>query len=258
MRPSSLLDPWGVDGDEVQPAGVAVRAGERPDGARHPPSIRPGRIRAWRIGFCASEVHVGAADLLRGEETLVDGASQTRRSEFATGRWCARHALGLVGGPHDLPLLADGQGAPRWPAGFGGSITHTQGWTGAAAARTGRGRGVRSLGLDAEVAAPLPPGVLEVVASGRERAELERLGSLDPTTPWDTVLFTAKEATYKAWHPVTGILLSHDDVEVRVGGDGRFTAKARVGAGAGPRRTLHVRGRWVLGPRAVVSLAVVD
>ena len=202
-----------------------------------------------------------ATELLRDEETLVDGASRARRSEFATGRWCARHALGLVGAAQDLPLLADEQGAPRWPPGYAGSVTHTLGWSGAVAARTGRRRGVRSLGLDAEAAAPLPPGVLGVVASGPERADLDRLASLDPTTPWDTVLFTAKEATYKAWHPLTGILLSHDDVEVRVGEDGRFTARARAGARPGAvrtPRTLDVRGRWALGPRAVVSLAVVD
>ncbi|HET6967640.1 MAG TPA: 4'-phosphopantetheinyl transferase superfamily protein [Ornithinibacter sp.] len=117
---------------------------------------------------------------------------------------------------------------------------------------------MRSLGLDAEVAAALPPGVLDVVASSRERTDIERLRSLDPPTPWDTVLFTAKEATYKAWHPVTGILLSHDDVEVRLSPDGRFTSVASAASRPGARGALHVRGRWALGPRAVVSLAVVE
>ncbi|HSO63883.1 MAG TPA: hypothetical protein VLQ78_02175, partial [Ornithinibacter sp.] len=195
VRPPSLLDPCGVDGDEEQHhASVAVRAGARSGGARQSGPDHVGRTW-WRIGFCASEVHVGEADLLSAEEALVSGTHRARRSEFATGRWCARHALDQVGAPQDLPLLADGRGAPRWPAGFVGSITHTPGWTGAVAAHAGRRRGIRSVGLDAETAAPLPPGVLDVIATRREQDEHERLVTLDPATPWDTVLFTAKEAT---------------------------------------------------------------
>lgn len=201
---------------------------------------------------------MGEADLLSAEEALVSGTHRARRSEFATGRWCARHALDQVGAPQDLPLLADGRGAPRWPAGFVGSITHTPGWTGAVAAHAGRRRGIRSVGLDAETAAPLPPGVLDVIATRRERDEHERLVTLDPATPWDTVLFTAKEATYKAWYPLTGTVLDHDAVGVRVARDGRFTSVARAGVGSGARPSLRVRGRWALGSRVVVSLAVVD
>jgi 4'-phosphopantetheinyl transferase EntD len=196
--------------------------------------------------------------LKAAEAPLVTQALPARRSEFATGRWCARHALGQVGAPADVPLLADERGAPRWPLGFVGSISHTAGWTGAVAARAGWWRGIRSVGLDAESAAPLPPGVLDVVASRRERSDLERLESSDAATPWDTVVFTAKEATYKAWYPLTGLLLSHDDVEVRLLEGRRFAAEVRACAAPGARRALHVRGRWALGPRVVVSLAVVD
>ena len=142
--------------------------------------------------------------------------------------------------------------------GFVGSITHTVGWTGAVAARGGWRRGIRSVGLDAEAAVPLPPGVIDVVASRRERGDLEHLGTLGPATPWETVLFTAKEATYKAWYPLTGIVLSHGDIEVRLSGDSCFTAVVRTGAARGARGALRVRGRWAVGPRVVVSLGVVD
>ena len=207
--------------------------------------------------MCATETHVGEGALSVSEALLVTDALPARRSEFATGRWCARHALDQVGAPPDVPLLADDRGAPRWPVGFEGSIAHTAGWTGAVAARTGWRRGIRSVGLDAESAAPLPPGVLDVVASRRERSHLERLDHLDAATPWDTVVFTAKEATYKAWYPLTGILLSHDDVEVRLLEGRRFVAEVRASAAPGARGALHVRGRWTLGPRVVLSLGVV-
>ena len=87
-------------------------------------------------------------------------------------------------------------------------------------------------------------GVLDVISSRRERDDVERLGALDPGVPWDTVLFTAKEAAYKAWFPMTGIVLSHDDIEVRLARDARFTAVARAGTAAGPRSGLGVRGQW--------------
>ena len=209
-----------------------------------------------RIGFCATQSTAEVGDLFAGERGAVEGASPLRRAEFATGRWCARAALEQVGGPTGIPLLPDDAGAPLWPPDLVGSITHTQGWTGAVAARTGWRRGVRSLGLDAETASALPPGVIDVVASPRERADLERLASTNGTTPWDTVLFGAKEAVYKAWYPLGGVVLAHDAVEVRLTADGRFAAAVLVPTTSrAPRR---VRGRWTAGPRVVVSLAVVD
>lgn len=173
-------------------------------------------------------------------------------AEFATGRWCARLALADLGGPADRPLLPDGRGAPRWPAGVTGSITHTTGWTGALLARTGRGSAVAAVGIDAEPARPLAPGVLDVVASDAERAHLARLGAAAPAVPWDVVLFCAKETAYKAWYPLAGTVLAHDAVTVDIGADGRFRATARDG-----RRSVHVRGRWHAGPDVVVTLGLV-
>lgn len=234
-----LRDPWEVD-DE--PERLARRA------SRPPP---------WRIGFCATGSPADENDLTEAEGVLVVGASPTRRSEFATGRWCARAALAQVGAGAGRPLLRDDHGAPSWPTGYVGSITHTAGWTAAVATGCRRRSGIRSIGLDAEAAGPLPPGVLDVVASRREQADLERLATLDPDTAWDTVLFTAKEATYKAWYPLTGVVLAHDDIDVHLRADGRFDGTARATA-AGPRTTHRVRGRWGLGPGVVVSLGVVD
>ncbi len=163
-------------------------------------------------------------------------------------------ALREIGIDHtDRPILADEHGAPVWPAGVVGSISHTAGWTGAVAARRGRHGGIASIGLDAEVAAPLPDGVLEVVATEAERTALAHLGRADTDVPWDAVLFAAKEATYKAWYPLTGVVLHHEQVAVVLTADGRFRAEARDGI----RMPCRVRGRWRAGPDVVLTLAVI-
>ena len=226
-----------------------------------------GRVRAvrrgasWRIALAATEDPVGDDTLLPQERRLVDGVTATRLAEFATGRHCARLALAALD-PHlaAMPLLRDQRGAPEWPTGVVGSITHCAGWTGAVAGRSRGsrfGRGVAAIGLDAEPIAPLPAGVLEVVASGEEREALARLGAEQPGIPCDTVLFCAKEATYKAWYPLTGIVLSHASVDVELSPAGTFTAVARA-AGTSGRAVVHrVRGRWTLGPRVVVVLGII-
>ena len=226
-----------------------------------------GRSRSWQIGFAATEARSGPGSLLDEEQSLVAGASPARRAEFATGRHCARLALAsLSPALGRMPVLADARGAPVWPAGVVGSITHCPGWTGAVAARSSNGvpvlgRGVRSLGLDAEPVAPLPPGVLEVVASPDERESLEQLAGLGgerPGIPWDTLLFAAKEATYKAWYPLAGTVVAHDAVHVELSASGTFSAVARADDALGRVATHRVRGRWVVGPRVLVVLGLVD
>lgn len=178
-----------------------------------------------------------------------------RTAEFAAGRDCARIALREIGIAHaDRPILADEHGAPIWPDGVVGSISHTTGWTGAVAARRGLHGGIASLGLDAEAAAPLPDGVLDVVASDAERASLAHLARVDSATHWDAVLFATKEAAYKAWYPLTGVVLHHEQVAVVLTRDGRFRAEASDGI----RMPCRVRGRWRAGPAVVTTLAVIS
>jgi 4'-phosphopantetheinyl transferase EntD len=216
---------------------------------------------SWRIGLGATEAAVGDDALLPPERTLAPGASVERRAQLAAGRHCAHLALSCLDpGLARVPVLADPRGAPLWPAGTVGSITHCAGWTGAAVARSRgsrRGRGLRAIGLDAEPIAPLPAGVVDVVASQAEREVVARLGGERPGIPWDTLLFSAKEATYKAWYPLTGSVIGHDAVRVELSPSGSFTAVARADDASGREVVHHVRGRWVLGPRVLVVLGVV-
>jgi 4'-phosphopantetheinyl transferase EntD len=226
-----------------------------------------GRVRAvrrastWQIALAATQAPVGDDALLAAERELVEGAGDARLAEFAAGRQCAHVALASLdprlGG---MPVLRDPRGAPEWPRGVVGSITHCAGWTGAVVARSRvsrLGRGVAAIGLDAEPVGPLPAGVVEVVGSVVERESLARLSAERPGIPWDTLLFCAKEATYKAWYPLTGIVLSHAEVEVELSAAGRFTGHATAHDSEEHAVVHRVQGRWGLGPSVIVALGVV-
>jgi 4'-phosphopantetheinyl transferase EntD len=150
--------------------------------------------------------------LFPAEEALVAGAAGKRRREFATGRHCARTALADLG-VASAPLLRGEMGAPLWPPGIVGSITHCAGYRGAAVARA---RDVLTTGVDAEPDEPLPHGVLALVALPAERGRLRDLSAAEPGTCWDRLLFSAKESVYKAWFPLTGRWLGFRDADVTI------------------------------------------
>ena len=137
--------------------------------------------------------------LFAEEEALLARAVDKRRREFTTVRWCARAALARLG-VAPAPILPGERGAPGWPSGIVGSMTHCDGYRAAAVARD---REVRTLGVDAEPHAPLPDGVLAVVTVPAELDHLAGLRAGWPAVHWDRILFSAKESVYKAWFPLT-------------------------------------------------------
>jgi 4'-phosphopantetheinyl transferase EntD len=150
------------------------------------------------------------AVLFPDEAVAVAKAVERRRREFATGRSLAREALaGLGVAPASVP--PGERGAPRWPRGVVGSITHCAGYRAAVVARTDR---VRAIGIDAEPDGPLPDGVLDRVSLPGERAMLRDLAV--PGRRWDLLLFSAKESVYKAWFPLTGRWLGFEDAELTI------------------------------------------
>ncbi|MEU0402642.1 4'-phosphopantetheinyl transferase superfamily protein [Streptomyces sp. NPDC006197] len=148
--------------------------------------------------------------LFAEEEALMARATPGRRREFATARLCAHRALAGLG-VAAAPLLRGRRGAPAWPAGTVGSITHCAGYRGAAVAPAARFLG---LGIDAEPHAPLPSEVREEVVFGPEKARLRELAARRPDIAWDRLLFSAKESVYKAWSGYGGTWLGFEDAEV--------------------------------------------
>lgn len=155
------------------------------------------------------------------EAALVASAVEKRKKEFAKGRECARSALATLGF-FDVPLLTGESREPLWPGKVVGSITHTRGLCAAAVARAERYRGI---GIDAEPAEPLEPGVVRRVCRDREAASLPS-GALDESLV-PRLVFCVKEAVYKCQFPLSRTFLGFEDVTVELD-EGTFRASLGV------------------------------
>lgn len=205
-----------------------------------------------------AELYDDPPDLLPwpDEEPLIARSVAKRRNEFVTVRHCARVAMAALGLP-PTPILKGEKGEPQWPSGVVGSLTHTQGYRGAV---VGRASAVRSVGIDAEPHDALPDKVLDAVSLPAERHEIAGL----PTgLHWDRILFCAKEATYKAWFPLTGRWLGFEDAHITFEADsggrsGRFVSRILIdpAARSGPPLA-ELAGRWsVSGGLALTAIVL--
>jgi 4'-phosphopantetheinyl transferase EntD len=194
----------------------------------------PVLVEEQRLGAEPPSIHpLEAAD--------VATAVLRRRVEFATGRACARRALGRLG--VDAFVLRNGSDrAPRWPEGVVGSITHTgEVPGGTCAVAVASTRDVLALGIDAETGASLSPDLWPDLLTPSERrwlsgapeARRARLARL---------VFSAKECFFKAQFPRTRRFLAFEDVEITVDASASaFEARVVRGALDGPLG----RGRYV-------------
>ena len=178
------------------------------------------------------------------------------RREFATARGCAHAALARLGVP-PAAILPDRKGAPVWPDGVVGSITHCSGYRAAAAAPAAQ---VAAVGIDAEPNRPLrTDGMLDVIAREQERARLAELALVASDVCWDKLLFCAKEAVYKAWYPLARCWLGFQSADVVFDPDeGTFTARLLVpgpAVGGSPLTTLS--GRWLANRGLLVAAVVI-
>ena len=131
-------------------------------------------------------------------ENLVK-AHPNRQQQFLLGRYCAHKALfksGLVG-ECSIPIGNDG--APVWPQGFCGSITHCEGYVKAV---TSLCKYYISLGVDSQtvmnektynniVSKILTPNEQNIKINGYSNYELA------------TLIFSSKESIYKCLRPIS-------------------------------------------------------
>ena len=187
---------------------------------------------------------VAAADgseaaLTQAEAALVMQAVPRRRAHFAAGRACAHEALRRLGMPA-VELLRTESGAPRWPAGCVGSISHCDR---AAVALVASDEHWLALGIDVEPDQSLPDDVAGYAFGIDERARLARLpGGMDA---WGLLAFCAKECVHKCVHPLRGAFLEFEDVEIDLDtGAARFAPRAMTAAARSALTGLHFEGRW--------------
>ncbi|MEV5432433.1 4'-phosphopantetheinyl transferase superfamily protein [Streptomyces sp. NPDC052701] len=177
------------------------------------------------------------------EAAAVAGAQPKRRREYANVRLCARRAMSELGMP-PAPVLSGVRGAPVWPDGIVGSLTHCPGFRAAAIARSAAFAG---LGIDAEPDLPLSKGLLEFISLPQERARVRALTQSSPGTCWDRLLFSAKEAVFKTWFPLTRRELDFAEADITIDpASGTFSARLLVlGTSPDGERIEGFTGRWL-------------
>jgi len=192
-----------------------------------------------------------------GEPSFSPSAVPKRRAEFAAGRHAA--ALALSGLGCSEAVRREPSGAPRFPTGFVGSISHG---AGAAVAVVGRARDYRGLGIDVEerISAELAAEIIDQVLCP---AELELLARAFPGLSAACQLslgFSIKESLYKCLNPVADEFIEFTDallsrVTPRTSSSGKiwlsltrsFTGELEAG--------MEVPGCYVLGEARVETLA---
>ena len=201
---------------------IAARAAYEMSGPVESPAVLPSAAEQFSLAIDVRQTFVDGRSF-DGIPVPAElgGATPARRVQFLAGRFCAMEALRRLD-PHG-PRATVGRserGAPVWPSGVVGSITHTDGFVSAAVARADE---VRSLGIDSEgiVTREQAQSVSTHVSWPSElaharQAGLDRLQSL-------TLVFSAKEAIFKCLYPLIGAMFYYHDVRM-VGID----AKARL------------------------------
>ncbi len=158
---------------------------------------------------CAAEAGpVGDHPLLPEEAPAMASAIPKRRRQFVSGRHFARMALRKLAGVAP-PIPRDARGRPIWPPGFIGSISHSEIL---AAAAVSKGA-LRGIGIDVEDSNRL----------ARSHARLHRklFTPAERSRTWTdaregVVMFSGKEAAYKAVNPLVGRYIGFREVEADV------------------------------------------
>lgn len=169
------------------------------------------------VGALANErLPIPAAD-----RAQVDRSVPLRRAEFIAGRWCAHQALQAISMP--AAALPTGHlGAPSWPAGAVGSITHDAGYCVAVA---GPAIGVAGIGIDwcDDTRLASLAELAEQIVADAERGAFAQASSAARHLQR---LFCAKEAVVKASSASVGQFLDlrHIVIDVVQGDSGGFSA----------------------------------
>lgn len=160
--------------------------------------------------------HLGT--LFPEERSSIEKAIEKRQWEFSTGRALARDCMQALDLP-PKPILRGEKREPIWPDKLKGSITHAEALAVSAVATDGS---LSSIGVDLEVAERVGEELFEKLFTP---AELDRIHASDDTkNQLAGMMFSAKEAGYKATYPLAGKFIGFKEAEVLVDWQaGRFT-----------------------------------
>lgn len=165
-------------------------------------------------------LRLAAMEFVEGDTHVSDRASgglqdaSRRQLTFRAGRLCAARALTVAGAP-TVDVGCDENGAPVWPPGWTGSISHSA-LIAVAAVAPAPAPSQRLLGIDVErILTPHEAeDVRRVCLTAREQGRVEVDTFRDSLT---TLIFSAKESYYKAVHSRVRRYVDFNEVEVEVG-----------------------------------------
>lgn len=164
------------------------------------------------------------------EGIAVKDAVPRRVAEFHAGRAAARAAMVALGmPPRPIPMGPDR--APIWPDGLAGSISHS---ADACVAAVGLRDDWAGVGVDVEEATALDPLLVAEICT---RSEQRWLGQQPPSERglMAKLIFSAKEAAYKAQYPISRVVFGFDVLEITIDRDRtRFEAVFQSSQGSIP------------------------
>jgi 4'-phosphopantetheinyl transferase EntD len=163
------------------------------------------------VSIAVSGIEDHVAELHPEERVLIKTAVAKRQHEFSTGRALARPLLAAAGHP-DFSILREEDRIPIWPADIVGSISHTEGLCAAVIARRSDFAG---LGLDLEPDADVDRDIARVVCRDAEHEWVRAEGTAEYGRRC-RIVFSVKEAVYKAFYPRTRVFWSFQDVGVEI------------------------------------------
>ena len=154
-------------------------------------------------------------DVLTVAAMAGDDPSASRRADFLAGRLAAAEAMRRLGIEPGGVLGRTSEGAPAWPVGVAGSISHHSGVACAVVSDAAAGVGV---------------DITPLLAESQLRAVVRRC-LIDPERErWQSphevaVVFAAKESIYKAAQPQVGRYIGFDEADIIEQVDGAWTAR---------------------------------
>ena len=196
------------------------------------------------VGVGVTDPRLPLTPVYPQEGAAIARAVPKRRNEFLAGRQAARIALSAIGGP-SVALPSGADRLPLWPDGFTGSITHCDDLCLAVATPH-----TRAVGIDVEPATALPRDLWDAILLPEEQNAI-----VDTPDPGLTakLIFSAKEAAYKAQYPISRVLYGFHDMHLTLGA-GRF--QAMFCSAVGPFQPGDcIQGRVYIDSRHIVTAA---
>jgi len=170
------------------------------------------QLQAAMVAMAPSGVRIGCRTIREGDENhllpqearSIPSRQPLMRRASGAARWIARGLLADMG-LNGVAILRASSGTPVWPHGVTGSLAHDDEMAVAAVAPVSH---IGSLGIDVEPALPLPDDIFALVATDADRTDLVNRHLAG------RILFSAKEAVYKAVYPLDREVLGYEDIAV--------------------------------------------